>query len=194
MGREMKRVAIDFDWEIGKIWEGYINPFYKPCPDCTNGRTRNRIKFEELVGNFMHSSGIDEITTGLAGRSPSTVFGHDASDRWRAVDKIIIAAGLNPDDWGICPTCGGEAIAPDAIDECNAWTPHEPPIGDGYQLWETTTDGSPQSPVFASFDELCKWCEKNATTFASFTSTEKGWHDMLDDGFVHHTEGSCIFM
>jgi len=37
MGREVKRVALDFDWPPGKVWKGYINPHYKhrrECPFC----------------------------------------------------------------------------------------------------------------------------------------------------------------
>jgi hypothetical protein len=37
MGREIKRVAMDFSWPIGKTWDGYLNPFSSQsidCPDC----------------------------------------------------------------------------------------------------------------------------------------------------------------
>jgi hypothetical protein len=38
MGRELKRVALDFDWPVGKVWLGYLNPYYKDhcsnCRDC----------------------------------------------------------------------------------------------------------------------------------------------------------------
>lgn len=37
MGREIKRVAVDFNWPLDKTWEGYINPWYKSrenCPSC----------------------------------------------------------------------------------------------------------------------------------------------------------------
>ena len=40
MGREIKRVAADFNWPLEKVWRGYINPFYvhsHQCPDCKNG-------------------------------------------------------------------------------------------------------------------------------------------------------------
>lgn len=35
MGREIKRVALDFNWPIGFIWKGYQNP-YRPieCKKC----------------------------------------------------------------------------------------------------------------------------------------------------------------
>lgn len=56
---------------------------------------------------------------------------------------------------------------------------YDPPTGDGFQLWETTSEGSPQSPVFATLEELCAWCEDNATTFASFKATKEQWFKML---------------
>jgi hypothetical protein len=40
MGRQIKRVAADFNWPLEKVWRGYINPFYEhshQCPDCEIG-------------------------------------------------------------------------------------------------------------------------------------------------------------
>lgn len=37
MGREIKRVALDFSAPLGETWEGYINPHgehSRPCPFC----------------------------------------------------------------------------------------------------------------------------------------------------------------
>lgn len=37
MGREVRRVPANFDWEIGKTWEGFVNPYtdhVKPCHHC----------------------------------------------------------------------------------------------------------------------------------------------------------------
>jgi hypothetical protein len=41
MSREIKRVALDFEWPLNKVWKGYINPHYKRCPakDCCGGET-----------------------------------------------------------------------------------------------------------------------------------------------------------
>jgi hypothetical protein len=58
----------------------------------------------------------------------------------------------------------------------------EPPKGNGYQLWETTSEGSPVSPVFETLDELCEWCEANATTFADFKATKEEWKQILKWG------------
>ena len=58
---------------------------------------------------------------------------------------------------------------------------HEPPTGEGYQLWETTTEGSPQSPVFESLEELCDWAEENATAFADFKITKEEWFKIFTE-------------
>jgi len=34
MGREVKRVALDFKWPLNKIWDGLVNPYYKYAHDC----------------------------------------------------------------------------------------------------------------------------------------------------------------
>lgn len=70
----------------------------------------------------------------------------------------------------------------------------DPPTGEGYQLWETTSEGSPSSPVFASLDDLCEWCEKNATTFGSYTATKEEWKQMLTENFVYHKKGGVVFL
>jgi len=45
----------------------------------------------------------------------------------------------------------------------------------GFQLYETTTEGTPVSPVFPSLQELAAWCEDGATVFASFKWTRDQW-------------------
>ena len=69
-----------------------------------------------------------------------------------------------------------------------------PPEGDGFQLWETTSEGSPISPVFATLDELCAWCADHATTFADFRASADQWKAMLGEGLVYHTEGNITFI
>lgn len=70
MGREIKRVPLDFDWPLRQMWRGY---------------------------------------------APELNWGEDVN-------------GL-----------------------------YDPPAGDGWQMWENTTEGSPLSPVFASSGELAAW-------------------------------------
>lgn len=62
----------------------------------------------------------------------------------------------------------------------------EVPEGEGYQLWETTTEGSPISPVFKTLEELCEWCEKNATVFADTKVSKEEWFEILKSKKVHY--------
>lgn len=219
MGRELKRVPMDFDWPIGKVWHGYLNPHYRKCPRCERGLTSAREYLEAVVRllaiggsstlrkerhpwmdgfpfspSGVLSQDIVDLTTGLCGRSPSCPFGHDSLDVWRATKAIIGAAGLDSETWGICQHCGGDAVDPETKSDYEAWKSFDPPSGDGFQLWETTSEGSPRSPVFATLDELCRWCEENATTFGSSRASAGDWRQMLDQNFVHHTEGNVTFM
>lgn len=48
MGREVKRVASDFEWPLEKTWEGYLNPWYKfrdKCPSCDGTGYSPKAKF-----------------------------------------------------------------------------------------------------------------------------------------------------
>src|SRR5690606_15697305 len=40
MGREIRRVPLDFDWPLKEVWGGFLSPDRfdeNPCPDCRNG-------------------------------------------------------------------------------------------------------------------------------------------------------------
>lgn len=104
-------------------------------------------------------------------------------DYHRLYKRLVEAAGLPP-DWGTCPVCHGEAIHPDDIAARDAWEPTDPPTGDGFQLWQFTSEGSPISPVFATLTELCEYAAANCTVFAGSTASAEGWEQMLTDGFV----------
>lgn len=223
MGRTLKRVPLDFDWSLDTTWQGYINPHYKPCPDvaCQYGCTPARSWLEAIThliliagsetakgGAVTHpwlwalrnapgvlpSSDMADLSTGLAERSPDSFLGHDAVDRWTATRKIIQAAGMDPDTWGICPTCKGHCVDPETYEAWEAWEKSEPPTGDGYQLWEDITEGSPQSPVFATLQELCAWCEEHATTFGDARASAQEWEKMFSEGIVYHQQGGAIFL
>jgi hypothetical protein len=87
-----------------------------------------------------------------------------------------------------CARCSGSGHiwpTPQIKQKYDDWVEEDPPTGDGYQLWENCSEGSPVSPVFASLDDLCAWAAGGATTFGSFTATKEEWKKMLEEDFVH---------
>ena len=54
----------------------------------------------------------------------------------------------------------------------------EPPSGEGYQCWETVSEGSPISPVFKTLDELCQWLANHPTGITDQLSASD-WKDAL---------------
>jgi len=51
-----------------------------------------------------------------------------------------------------------------------------PPAGDGWQIWETTTEGSPITPAFATPEECARWAADNgASTFGYQTASYETW-------------------
>jgi hypothetical protein len=301
MGREMKRVPMDFAWPLGTVWGGYINPFYKqaaPCPACEGSGYSSEAKlFQE---QWYGKAPFDPVAYGAVPLSPESsvlrtfaerqcertpeyygtgeyavrremqrLYEHwrnqwshhliqadvDAllasgrlmdfthvprTDEQREIVKAKVAAGGNswlPESNGYQPTaeevnawslvgfghdainmgvcvearCAREGVSetcevcssnedaliwpsPEIHEAYKAWTETEPPTGAGFQLWETTSEGSPQSPVFETIELLCAWCADNATTFGSNKTSAEQWRKMLDADFVVHREGNLMFL
>lgn len=64
-----------------------------------------------------------------------------------------------------------------------------------FQLYETTSEGTPKGPVFETLEELCAWAAVHATTFADARATKDEWLRMLSPGgTVVHREGNLVFM
>jgi hypothetical protein len=182
MGRELKRVALDFDWPMGKVWTGFINPHNEQCEHCNgSGETaarrclqdiahllliagadslkgRNHPWMKEIyLDDRVPSPDMAELTGALTRPLQDWRMGHDAIDRWTATKKIIQAAGLDPDVWGICTHCEGHGQPKEVYALSEAWEQTEPPTGEGWQMWETVSDGSPVSPVFATKEAFVKY-------------------------------------
>lgn len=273
MGRELKRVPLDFAWPLKKTWGGYLNPHYSQrtdCPECKGSgyADRARLFADQWYGNQPFNPqeygatpiAIDSPTlVGFAtrqverspefyGSGPSAVlrncrrlyelfrgqwchhliqadvdallaegrlhtlrqsgndrpkpadvnewsvdgFGHDAINRMICVRARCEREGADVD----CSRCGGDGdmwTSEKAKADCENWEPTEPPVGAGFQLWETTSEGSPVSPVFSTIEALCEWCADNATTFGSHKASADKWRQMLDDNFVAHVDGNMVF-
>lgn len=118
--------------------------------------------------------------------------GHDAINQSTCVEARCAREGVPYR----CQRCGGTGEIWPSLEikqRCDNWTKEDPPAGDGYQLWENCSEGSPVSPVFATLDELCTWCETGATTFGSEKASREEWRTMLDEDFVHARVGNAIF-
>lgn len=114
-----------------------------------------------------------ENLTSEDGRKPSpqdvnswaiSTIGHDAVNA-----GIIIRDRCERENipyW--CDSCTGtgNAATPEQREAYDSWKPVDPPTGDGWQLWETTSEGSPLSPVFPTGEELAEWMSQNPCGFA----------------------------
>lgn len=146
MGRELKRVPLNFDYPLNHVWYGYYMNYIGTC--------------------------------------------YSSNDRNRCAQckKMAEIKGIKPSSCG-CPDFDGYfgEVQQQLKQLC------EVPEGEGYQLWETTSEGSPVSPVFETLDALCEWCEHYATTFGSSKATKEQWKQMLTEGFVCHAENGVIY-
>ena len=235
MGRTLKRVALDFDWPLNKIWKGYWNPYYcETCPVCeghgynketkalndawyNHNGIRNWVDVSEhkrYDANAWHNNLDQDDVQALIdnGRlreftidnsiptaeevnewSRKSLMGHDGLSCFICVEARAKRLGF----YGLCSHCNGYGnIYPTEKfrELADNYENFEPPTGEGYQLWNTTTEGHPMSPVFNTLDDLCEWCEVNATTFGREKATKEEWKSMLDEGFVRHEEGNCVFI
>lgn len=250
MGREIKRVPLDFDWPLKKVWSGFINPHWQyaqPCRDCdesgyspeakwwadawygqadgyepsiTGSRPltpddeavrlfarRNVENSPEFYGSatdlaiareamrlidlwnkrwayhldqddvqaLVDNNRLWDFTAefipgqGWQAKEPPYIptaaevnrwnilaVGHDSINQWVCVEARVKQLGYELD----CRTCQGEGHlwpSPKTKAAYEAWEPQEPPAGDGWQVWETVSEGSPISPVFATAEGLEDW-------------------------------------
>lgn len=248
MGRELKRVPLDFAWPVNKVWSGYLMPEHLhsiPCESCDQsgynpatkqiaddfydhdnlgqtwtydygfapdgsraerppwriiGTTRkwcNSITQDEVqalvdAGRLYDFTHTWEKGKGWQRRADGYIptadevndwnargIGHDGINRWKLVEARAKRLGV----YGLCEHCGGDGYT--FRDEPHkaaheAWTRTEPPTGDGYQIWETVSEGSPISPVFATPEELArhmagtKWGADDGTPYETWLKFIKG--------------------
>jgi hypothetical protein len=253
MGRQIRRVPLDFKHPMGKVWTGFVNPhkYARQCPHCegiavnaatkelydtfydSNGhgsrwdyirdRQGNAIDtigdcrrwcdaitqdecdalYEEgrLNGNRTHDwvkkEGADhyhwvekpgfvrptaaEIN---AANAPSARgMGHDAINMWILIKARAKRLGV----YGECEHCDGEGHLWDSEEDkiaYESWKDYGPPEGEGWQVWETVSEGSPITPVFGTPEELIdylvdvgtSWGQKYSRQAATaFVTSERGW-------------------
>lgn len=230
MSREVKRVALDFDWDLGEPWVGYQNPYEKfvvGCKQCGGDglnphtreltrtchydaylppsfyRNRDAAEHHRMLNEAMdkawgYSLAEDDIQY-LRKNLPRALepFGErfkTAQDkktgRWFSTmtlvegGRVVTAADVNARtracgpfgsvhdlsyyvviyrakkaglDHTPCSKCKGRFsvyLSPEAERRSKRWKPIQPPLGEGWQLWEGVSSGSPVTPVFATAEEL----------------------------------------
>lgn len=256
MGREIKRVPLDFGWPLKEVWKGYLNPYWdhrRQCDACDGSGYSPGAKhlsdqwygyahFEppmtgsewlapdteevhlfakrnvERNPGFYTDRGFWTVTTAIhresrrlcvhwnsqwghhldqddvqalldAGRlmnlthtfisgqgwqpknppyTPTAkevnrwnilTIGHDSINQWTCVRAKALRLGYELN----CKHCDGSGDLwpnPTIKQAYENWERQEPPTGDGWQVWETVTEGSPISPVFATDEDLVNWLIK----------------------------------
>jgi hypothetical protein len=55
----------------------------------------------------------------------------------------------------------------------------------GWAIYETTSEGTPLTPTFATPEELATWCaEHKVSTFGDFTADYDSWLAMIYEGWA----------
>ena len=194
--RELKRVPLEFDWPLHKVWDGYLNPYYKECPKCENGFSKVAERINKGLNNIVYGVG-EEITKEeikLLNFLCDTDYETGGSFNWcgsahyKALLKIGEWVGFK-EGWHTCEHCGGDATDPVYKVRYEDWEEEEPPTGEGFQLWESVSEGSPCSPVFKTVEELCRWLANNYTVCRNYYTKDQ-WMEILEGekfGFEIHT-------
>jgi hypothetical protein len=81
-----------------------------------------------------------------------------------------------------CPHCkgeGGRYPNEEIAKQADAWKPEAPETGEGYQIWEDVSEGSPISPVFEKPEDLAQWMSQNPRGSDEGTSAES-WLEFIN--------------
>lgn len=82
--------------------------------------------------------------------------GHDSLNAMYAMRARCTREGITLE----CPTCKGHGSLEKYEGqraEAEAWNRPEPPTGEGWQLWQTVSDGGPVTPVFKTPESLINY-------------------------------------
>lgn len=240
MGRELRRVPLDFDWPLNKVWEGFLNPLGKPCPEnqktCFNGLTAAGQWMETFVRLIVTAADdaleseegrkrrgthyphpylttlataptydiprelkgpaafreldrrererykwvlppTKELADLLAGFDKPSFMGFmGGSAGYKMRNALLKAAKQNPKTWGVCPVCKGDSMDPAVKKAYDEWESTPPPEGEGWQLWETVSEGSPISPVLPTREAFIEYLmSQGSTRSAAEAFAKEGW-------------------
>jgi hypothetical protein len=188
-------------------WYASGKPSYKELP---NGRQYNEnAHCYHLTGlevnALLAENRLKDLTRG--GHIPTVeevnewartnVFGHDSLNQWICCNAVMKSIGVDSN----CPICHGSGYLwfseeiQKRNDEWYEKERYDPPHGEGWQLWETTSEGSPITPVFKTAEELAEYCAENCTVFANKTRSKEDWlEDFIGNNPIVHKEDNAIFV
>jgi hypothetical protein len=127
------------------------------------------------------------------------IMSHDGINRYICQKAFLKSQGIEN---MVCPMCEGHGViypTAEIAHKADRWYDDEkfdPPKGEGYQLWETTTEGSPMTPVFKTASELAEYCAKNCSVFGSKMWTAVQWLDSFGEhpDMIGLKQGNAIFI
>lgn len=112
-------------------------------------------------------------------------FGHDGINRWICIEAKASRMGITDTK---CLTCNGEGRIWDSPADAalyEAWERSDPPSGEFWQMWETTSEGSPISPPMPTPEKLAEWLvANNASSFGDQRATYEQWLAMINSGWA----------
>lgn len=207
MGREIYRVPLDFSWPLHKVWEGFLNPYWKKCAHCGGtGATAGDRWLNEWLDEFQKVSRVypaegkswagirakelHDLFVALSGE-PGVVL-LEWGQTFSIKQKLLEIAGLP--GWGRCTACDSTGIDAEVKAKYETWEEELPPEGEGYQLWETVSEGSPISPVFPTKETFIDYLvTEGYSREAAINFVEHGWAPtmMVRDGKVLKDIESC---
>jgi hypothetical protein len=123
--------------------------------------------------------------------------GHDSINQWICCEAVMKSRGVDTK----CPICHGSGdlwFSEEIEKKADEWYEKErydPPEGEGWQLWETTSEGSPITPVFKTAEELAEYCAKTCTVFADFMHSKEEWlEDFLGGNRIVHQQENAMLL
>lgn len=188
-------IAEVYPWKKGD--ETYAPNPYKPNTTY-NPHSKDHHMTQDEVDYFMehrHKNTIAEVQRVMAERFPDAdkvtpeIFSQLSLMLWDFTHDLhwqMINYHSEKEGWdSSCPHCKGEGVLflNDEIKRLHEefrW--QEPPTGEGYQMWEDTSEGSPISPVFKTAEELAEYCEREGVSwFGARTAKKEDWLRVIND-------------
>lgn len=106
MGRELRRVPVDFDWPLNKVWVGFVNPHHRPCPrvaegDCHGGATSAALWLDGVARMIaMLGDHVDEAPHAEALRARRVLWPHPYLVASAFSPTVRYPSDLEPHDLG----------------------------------------------------------------------------------------------